>query len=508
MASTAAELGVQAATRLSAQALGELAPGVRRPDYDWARTRVGHVHLGVGAFMRAFVAVYNDDAMAAQPGDWGIAGVSLRSPRVRDQLRPQDCLYTLNVRDNSSDSHRLVASIRSIDVAPDDPQNIIDRISAAAVQVVTLTVTEKGYCIAPDSGELDRGNPALLNDLADPRNPQSTPGFLVAGLQQRRQANGGPLTIVSCDNLPENGSRLREGVLAFADEVDVSLRAWIEANVSFPATMVDRITPATTNADIDAAAKLIGLRDEAMVKTEPFVQWVIEDNFAAERPYWEAGGAMLVDDVRPYELAKLRLLNGPHSALAYLGYLGGHELISDVMRSADFAAYAALLMRHEISPVTAEPAGMKHADYIDVLLLRFANAALQHRTWQIAMDGSQKIPQRLLNTVRSQLQRGGPIAGLALAVAAWMRYALGRDEQGGAIDVQDPMRDSFAQIAALKDADADDIVTRFVNLRSVFGTDLSENRRFVSTLAGQFRLLIEKGAAGAVRDYVMNSGGE
>jgi fructuronate reductase len=487
--------------RLSAKTLGDLRPDVQRPAYDVAKTRVGHVHLGVGAFMRAFVADYNDAALAAKGGDWGIAGVSLRQKNVYKQLQPQDCLYTLNVRDSDHSSYRLIGSIRSIDVAPDEPQRIVGLLADAKVQVVTMTITEKGYCIAPDSGDLDRSNRAIAHDLKDPHSPESMHGLLVAAMQKRRKAGGGPVTMVSCDNLPDNGKRLRHAVLAFADDVDSTLRSWIENNVRFPATMVDRITPATTAEDLDEAATIIGVRDEALVKTEPFMQWVIEDDFAADRPHWEAGGALLVADVRPYEVAKLQLLNGSHSTLAYLGYLAGFELVSDVMQDADFAAFIRTLMSQEISPVTEEPAGMQHATYIEDLLRRFGNTSLRHRTWQIAMDGSQKLPQRLLNTIRAQLKRGGPIAGLSLAVAAWMRYALGRDEAGASIDVQDPLVESFRAIAASASDDAQHVVMQFVGLQPVFGSDLASDRRFTSTLVRQFRLLLDKGAAGAVKEY-------
>jgi fructuronate reductase len=488
------------------QTLNDLHPDVTRPGYAHASTGIGHVHFGVGAFMRAFIGCYNDQALAARGGDWGIAGVSLRQKKVWEQLHPQDCLYTLAIRDNDISEYRLIGSIKSIDVAPENPQHIVDTLADAAVRIVTATITEKGYCLDPDSGDLDRSNPDLAADLQDLSEPKSMLGFLVAGMRRRRENDSGPLTIISCDNLPNNGSRLRNAVLAFADEVDSSLRAWIETHASFPATMVDRITPATTPEDLEVAAASNGVRDAALVKTEPFVQWVIEDNFAADRPYWEAGGALLVGDVQPYELAKLQLLNGPHSALAYLGYLAGFELISDVMQNPDFAAYARLLMSHEISPVTPEPEGMEHGAYMEELLRRFENASLDHRTWQIAMDGSQKLPQRLLNTIRSQLRRGGPIAGLSLAVAAWMHYALGRDEAGEEIDVQDPLARRFQEIAASTTNDAEAVVMQFLDLQQVFGTDLVAKRRFTSTLIAQFRQLIEKGAAGAIRDFVASSG--
>lgn len=494
--------------RLSIQTLGVMHPDVARPAYNFVNTGIGHVHFGVGAFMRAFVAQYSDDAMAANGGGWGIAGISLRQKTVSEQLAPQDCLYTLATLDNDVAAYRVIGAIRSIDVAPENPQRVIDLLAATSLQVVTITVTEKGYGLTPDSGNLDRTNPDIDHDLLDLRKPRSLIGFLVAGALGRRATKSGPLTIVSCDNLPDNGSRLRNGVLAFADEIDVTLREWIEAHVSFPATMVDRITPASTAEDLNSATAFTGVRDAALVKTEPFLQWVIEDDFKSRRPDWEAGGALLVDDVRPYETAKLQLLNGAHSTLAYLGYLAGHELVSDVMHRAEFASFIRLLMTREISPVTAQPAGMEHSVYIDALLHRFENWALRHRTWQIAMDGSQKLPQRLLNTVRAQLQCGGPITGLSLAVAAWMRYVLGRDEAGRAIDVQDPLLDEFQRIASQASDDAEVLVTQFVDLQQVFGTDLAQNKRFTSTLAAQYRLLVEKGAAGAARDYVGKSGND
>lgn len=502
MAARPVPLAAGSVPRLSLDTLASLPADVERPRYDVATLATGQVHLGVGAFMRAHGAVYTDEAIESDGGQWGIAGVSLRQPTVREQLQPQDCLYTVATRDNEGTARRLIGAIRSIHVAPEDPRRVVGLIADSATRIVTITVTEKGYCLAPDSGALDAANADVAHDIANPQSPRSMPGFLVAAMQERRTRDSGPLTVVACDNLPDNGARLRKSVLEFADLVDGTLGQWIGQNVRFPATMVDRIVPATTDDDLTDCEAALGLRDEAMVKTEPFKQWVIEDDFASERPAWETAGALLVDDVEPYESTKLRLLNGPHSALAYLGYLAGHETISDVVADRAFARYARRLMLQEISPVTPQPPGMQHGPYIDALLKRFANASLGHRTWQIAMDGSQKLPQRLLNTVRAQLRRGGPVAGLSLAVAAWMRYVLGRDEAGRPVDVRDPLAGRFAAIAAQGIGDVDELVGRFMSLQEIFGTDLASQLRFTSNVVAYLRQLMEKGAAATVYEFV------
>jgi fructuronate reductase len=324
---------------------------------------------------------------------------------------------------------------------------------------------------------------------------------LHAACVRRRDTDAGPVTFVSCDNLPGNGDRLQAALLEFAGLGDADIADWIGANVHFPSTMVDRIVPATTTEDIDAAAAATGVYDAGLVCTEPFTQWVIEDRFANGRPAWETAGALLVDDVTPYETAKLRLLNGAHSTLAYLGYLAGFEYVHEVMAEPAMAGFLATLMRREISPVTPAPAGMAHDTYIAALLERFGNPALRHRTSQIAMDGSQKLPQRLLGTVREQLSRDGPIAGLALATAAWMRYVLGRDEQGGAIDVQDPLAGRFAAVARDTGARSPAAVESLLAIDAIFGDDLRANRRFRQALIAAFDDLVAIGALATVRRF-------
>ncbi|MEQ9561670.1 MAG: mannitol dehydrogenase family protein [Woeseiaceae bacterium] len=490
-----------AVPRLSILTRSALPGTVTRPAVDRANCGIGIVHLGVGAFMRAHVAMYCDDAMARDGGNWGIAGVSLRQRTVYDQLNPQDCLYTVAVRDDANTQFALVEAIRSIHVAPEDPGNVLRLLSDPNVRIVTLTITEKGYCLDPDSGDLDLDHKDIAHDLAHLDAPRSAIGFIVAALRARFTEGAPPVSLLSCDNLPANGARLRAGVLRFAREIDADLAERIEKEITFPATMVDRIVPATTADDLDAARAVLGCRDEALVKTEPFRQWVIEDRFASGRPGWDAGGAMFVPDVAPYETAKLRLLNGAHSSLAYLGYLAGYEYVHDVMQSKHFVNFLRYLMTREISPVTPAPPGMAHAQYIEALLQRFSNAALEHRTWQIAMDGSQKLPQRLLNTARQQLRTGGPVAGIGLAIAAWMRYALGRDESGSAIDVRDPLAARFSEIAAQHPHESDSIVERFFGIEEIFGNDLSRDARFSAIVSGALRKLLEKGSAATVQEF-------
>lgn len=490
--------------RLSAATLADLDASVVRPAYDRDAIGTGHVHLGIGAFARAHTAVYSDTAIANAGGDWGIAAVSLRHPAVRDRLAPQDCLYTIAVSDADRLERRLIGAIRSVHVAPEDRGAVVGLLADPATLVVTLTVTEKGYCLSPDSGRLDFGHAGIAHDAADPARPETATGFLVAAMRKRRDAGAPPFTVISCDNLPGNGRRLGAAVREFAAKTDPDLVPWIESSVRFPATMVDRIVPATTDDDLAAATDALGLVDEGVVCTESFSQWVIEDAFANERPAWELAGAMFVDDVEPYERAKLRLLNGAHSSLAYLGYLAGFDYVHEVMQDDAFEAFARKLMTVEISPVTPEPRGMEHGTYIDALLQRFRNSSLRHRTWQIAMDGSQKLPQRLLDTVREQLRRDGPIDGVAIAIAAWIRYTLGRDEAGDPIDVQDPLAERFASIAS-EYADVGRIVDRYLDIAEVFGTDLAGERRFASALDARLRELMERGAAATVRDYAAGS---
>jgi fructuronate reductase len=362
---------------------------------------------------------------------------------------------------------------------------------------VSLTITEKGYGHDPATGRLDPAHPEIAPDLADPAHPASAVGLIVASLDARRLSHGKPYTVLCCDNLPHNGALVRGLVLEFARGRDPALAQWIERHVTFPATMVDRIVPATTAGDLDENDRALGVTDAAAVVCEPFRQWVIEDAFVAGRPPWELAGAELVADVAPFETMKLRLLNGSHSALAYLGFLAGHEFIYQVAEHPAFLAYMRALMAEAV-PTLRVPASVDLAAYRDALVRRFGNPALPHRTKQIAMDGSQKLPQRLLGTVRENLAAARPIERLSLAVAAWMRYASGVDEQGRAIEVADPMRAQFAEIAARHRGDPRALCDALLGLRAIFGDDLAGDPRFADRVRGWLEILFRDGAARAV----------
>ena len=416
--------------RLSLATLGELPATVAKPGYDAPSVGIGIVHLGIGAFHRAQTAVFCDDALALDQGDWGICGVSMRSADIRDRLSPQGGLYTAVEKSPAGVRRRIIGSVREVLFLGDQREEVKARLAAAGTRIVSLTITEKGYCHDPATGMLNLPHPEIVHDLAHPEAPRSAIGLMVAALDARRRSHGGALTVLCCDNLPHNGALVRGLVTAFAEARERALALWIDSHASFPSTMVDRIVPATTDADIADNDAALGVHDAAPVMHEPFKQWAIEDKFVAGRPRWEQAGADLVDDVAPFEAMKLRLLNGSHSAFAYLGFLAGHEYIYQVAAQPDFVAFMRRLMADEVVPTLTVPRGVDVAAYQQALVTRFANPALPHRTQQIAMDGSQKLPQRLLGTVRDNLSAARSIEMLALAVAGWMRYVSGRDESG------------------------------------------------------------------------------
>ncbi len=488
--------------RLSPRHLDALPSDVARPRYDREAVGIGIVHLGLGAFHRAHMAVYVDDLLARGAGDWAICGVSLRSPATRDALAPQDGLYTVMERGPDGPALRVVGPVKEVLTAPDSPEAVLDRMARPETRIVSLTVTEKGYCHSPATGVLDETHPDIVHDLTDPDTPRSAIGFLVSALERRMRAGLPPFTVLSCDNLPNNGDTARDIVQRFADLTDPALSRWIDDNAAFPNTMVDRIVPATTDDDRAAVEAALGCRDAWPVVTEPFSQWVIEDDFCAGRPGWSAVGAQLVDDVAPFELMKLRLLNGAHSSLAYLGYLAGYETVSDAMADPAMAAFIRRLMDDEVTPTLPVPPGTDLTAYKDALIERFHNPALKHRTWQIAMDGSQKLPQRLLGTVRDRLAAGQPIDYLALGIAAWMRYVTGIDERGNAIDVRDPLADDFRAVANAAIGDIEKYAAALLDCDDVFGTNLPTESRFADAVTSALQGLHAKGAKRTVADMI------
>ena len=484
--------------RLDAHALSRLPSGVARPRYPIDTLATGIVHLGIGAFHRAHQAIYTDDAIANAGGNWGICGVSLRSPDVRDRLVPQDCLYTAVEKSPAGVRRRVVGSVREVLFQETQYADIRRRLAARETQVVSLTVTEKGYCHEPATGRLDMGHLQIVRDLAQPDSARTVPGLLAAALAERRRTHGRPLTVLCCDNLPQNGALVCGLVVAFASQHDAALADWIGREVAFPSTMIDRIVPATTAADIAENDAALGFADAAPVVHEPFAQWVIEDRFTGDRPAWDAVGALLVDDVDPYESMKLRLLNASHSAFAYLGFLAGFEFIYEVAARPSFVAWMRRFMADEVSPALVPPHGINLAVYQDELVRRFANPALPHRTRQVAMDGSQKLPQRILATVRDNLAANRPVELAALAVAGWMRYVHGEDEQGRPIDVADPLAPQFAALAARHRRDPAGFANALLALRAIFDEDLGNEPRFAAPVTRWLSELFAHGAAQTV----------
>jgi fructuronate reductase len=477
------------------QALSKAA--VSTPDYDLSAVTPGIVHLGIGAFHRAHMAAYVDSLLKDHP-TWAIIGASLRRPDTREALAPQDFLYTLAVRDAEGTRARLIGAVRDVIDANASRAELIETLAHPSIRIVSLTVTEKGYCYAPATGELDESNPDIVHDLTHPERPISAPGIIAAALRLRQRRGLVPFTVMSCDNLPSNGKTAGRIVRRFAELLgDAHFTEYVNA-VSFPSTMIDRIVPATTDADRDMVRQVTGLDDAWPIVTEPFTQWVIEDRFPAGRPPFEVAGAQLVDDVEPFELMKLRMLNGSHSTMAYLSYLAGHQYVSEAVADPGIRQLIHGLMTEEVIPTLPMPRADLEA-YRDQLLARFANPALQHRTWQIAMDGTQKLPQRLLGTIRDRMAAGQPFSRLALGVAGWMRYVTGTDEAGGPIDVRDPLSSRLRDLADAAGRDADRLATNLLAVTEVFGPDLPASPQFRDEVTRHLQSLFEIGAAETVR---------
>nr|WP_140231451.1 mannitol dehydrogenase family protein [Sphingomonas japonica] len=469
--------------RLSEATLDRLPGAVARPDYDRAKTEIGVVHFGPGAFHRAHQAAAFDAVLAEDPR-WAISGVSLASTGIADALRPQQGLYTLATLDRRADL-RVIGSLKQLLIAADRAA-ILDRIAARSTRLLTATVTEKGYCLASD-GTLDWDHPAIARDLTHDTAPTSLVGWIVAGLAERRRRGGGPLTVLSCDNLAANGRKLGAAVHAFAMRKDAATAQWITDMVRFPSSMVDSITPATDDALRHRVAAAIGQEDAWPVQRERFMQWVIEDDFAGERPPLEAAGVTFANDVRPFEAAKLRLVNGAHSSLAYLGLLLGHATVADAMADPRLAAFVERLMREDIAPSLETPAGLSLTDYITSILARFGNPAIEHQLSQIACDGSQKLPYRLLDAVRDARAAGRPTARLAVPVAAWLRFV----ERAGRGD--GPLIDPLARRLLACAADP----LAILDLPEVFGT-LVDDRVFRDEVGSAFAALRDAPTAAAL----------
>ena len=481
--------------------LDQLPASVQKPQYDRSALRTRMVHIGFGAFHRAHQAVCSDRLAVEQGSDWGYCEINLNNGDAIHALRQQELCYSVAEMADEALNLRIVGVItQALHGQSDGINAVIDALSQPDVAIVSMTVTEKGYCHHPATGELNLQHPAILHDLENPEAPTSLPGIILAAIRRRRALNLPPFSVMSCDNMPENGHVTRRVISSLARQQDAELADWIEANLTFPSTMVDRIVPAMTEETHHALREQLGCEDQAGVVCEPFFQWVVEDNFVSGRPQWELAGAELVSDVLPYEEMKLRMLNGSHSFLAYLGNLAGYEHINNCMDDALFLKAARQLMLAEQAP-TLRTTGVDLEAYADSLIARYRNRAIRHRTAQIANDGSQKLPQRFLDSIRWHLQHNSNFDLLALGVAGWMRYVGGINEQGETITINDPLRDELAQRVATSQQGVER-VNALLGLTSVFGDDLPANKTFVSRVTHFYQLLLEQGAKQTVHQLV------
>ncbi|MFT5893852.1 MAG: fructuronate reductase [bacterium] len=448
--------------------------------YDPEKSQVGIVHIGPGAFHRAHQAVYTDDALARFGGDWRILGVSLRSASTAQKLNAQDGLYTLVVRPDKPDmpsEYRVIGSVAGV-LAPDAGfAHVLLALASPETRIVSLTITEKAYGVSAAKSALDMNDPQIVADLANSKAPTGAIGLVTRALQMRYEAGLAPFSVMSCDNLPDNGLLVRSGVLDFAQRIDPILADWIRRNVSFPSTMVDRITPATTQALCDEVHRETGHPDTIPVETETFSQWVVEDNFCNGRPPWDDVGVLMVKDVGPYEQMKLRMLNGAHSMLAYAGFLAGHKYVRDVM--ADPALSRLVACHINAAGATLDPLhGVNFKEYAQTLVLRFSNPNIAHETYQIAMDGSQKMPQRIFEPALVALDRGTNVDPFAFSIACWIQYLSGAHDTGESYELRDPRESELSNACAAGGNDTNAIVAEIFALPDLLPLSLAENPGF------------------------------
>jgi len=470
--------------------------------------QIGVVHLGLGAFHRAHQAVYLE-RYRQRSGDsaWGVCSANLRSSvDLVDGLRAAQHRYhvaeyadsdTLTLRDIGVIEETLFSGRDATGRWGRDREALLARMAAVETRLVTLTVTEKGYFLNPASGDLMLDDPMIVDDITAPRQPRTAPGLLVEALARRLDAGLAPFTVLSCDNMPDNGKRTRQAVVQLAEQRDVALARWIADGVAFPCSMVDRIVPAMTDADFERFAAL-GVNDPNAVVCEAFTQWVVEDNFPLGRPDWEAEGVEMVADVAPFETMKLRMLNGSHSLLAYLGALAGIETVFDGVNHLGLRAALRRYMREEAAPTLEMPEGINLDAYADSLLARFANDSLRHRLHQIAMDGSQKLPQRWLSGALKRAGAGQSSPCVALGMAAWIRYTSGEDLMGNRHTVDDPLAQRFQSIHQAHGRDADALVAAYLAMDDVVPSALATDKAFAEAVVSAYQTLTQDGLEGAL----------
>ena len=484
--------------KLNRRNLDNLTPKVAKPTYLDSDTQHGIAHFGVGGFHRAHQAFYTDALMdQGRDLDWSICGIGLRPEdrKVRDDLAGQDYLYTLFELGDSDDTQsRIIGSISDMLLAEDSIQAVIDKLASPHIRIVSLTITEGGYCIDDSTGEFMAHLPQIQQDLAQPHAPRTVFGVLCAALAQRRANHTPAFTVMSCDNLPHNGNVARKALLAFAALSNPDLHDWIAANVSFPNAMVDRITPMTSNAHRLQLHDQLGIDDAWPVVCEPFIQWVLEDKFSNGRPAWETVGVQLTDDVTPYEEMKIKLLNGSHLALTYLGFLKGYRFVHDTMNDPLFVAYMRAYMDKDVTPQLAPVPGIDLAAYKNTLVQRFSNQAIADQLERVCSDGSSKFPKFTVPTINRLIADGAELKRAALVVAAWALYLKGVDETGQTYAIPDP-RAEFCQALV---ADDELIVQRLLGVEEIFGTAIAQSAEFVAAFEWCLNSLREVGVSGTL----------
>lgn len=451
-------------------------------------------HIGFGAFHRAHQLAYAQELEISEPGGWNYCAISLNSSRDIELLKSQN--FRFAVLEQDAQRQRVVevnCVAEAMHPQLDGIAAIVDRLACDDVAIITLTVTEKGYCVKPGTAELDWSLLDLQHDLEEPDQPKTAIGLLVESLRRRRAAKRPGLAILSCDNLRGNSALLKTAVLSFAEIIDSELASWIKTHVSFPCSMIDRIVPAMNAASRSVLEKACGGVDGVGVVTESFKQWVIEDNFIQGRPAWEKVGVQLVEDVGPFEEMKLRMLNGAHSCMAYLGALAGFTTVNEVVADTDFQRLIRYFMRNEQAPSLNNIPVTLTEGYAEELMLRFANPHLQHRLTQIAMDGSQKLPQRFFAAIEDNIAAGRSFTIAALAVAAWIRYVLGVDEQGTCYQVVDPLFPDFQAVYAASGL-AVGSAEKILQHKKIFPQSLWDNPAFVSEVCAAYRQICDNGA--------------
>ncbi|MFC8177840.1 mannitol dehydrogenase family protein [Rhodococcus sp. NPDC057297] len=479
--------------KLNSRTLDDFIEDVAVPTYDRSEVTAGIVHFGVGGFHRAHQAMYVDRLLQqGEASEWGICGVGVLpgDRKMKDVMDAQDCLYTLALKhaDGTWDT-RVIGSIVEYLFAPDDPEAVIEKMAAESTRIVSLTITEGGYNFSATTGEFDAANPSIQADLKDGAVPSTTFGLVVDALARRKDRGLKPFTIMSCDNIEGNGHIAQSTFTAFAHLKNPELAQWLTAEGAFPNSMVDRITPVTTPEVVQSLSERYALDDQWPVAGEPFTQWVLEDKFTLGRPPFEDVGVQVVEDVTPYELMKLRLLNASHQALAYFGYLSGYRLVHEVAQDSLFSEFLLAYMNNEATPTLQPVPGIDLDDYKKTLIERFSNPEIRDTVARLCAESSDRIPKWLLPVIRKNLETGGDIRLSTAVVASWARYAEGVDEQGQPIDIVDALKDSLVPIASSQHQDP----TAFIANRAVFG-DLIDNERFVAEYRTQLDSLHSEGA--------------